>query len=150
MKYALLAALISGALCCAQDTETSKQSLHGVISNLDSEPAPYNPSNSLRYAATPTPSLRAERRDSAPGQTLGAITDFQETYGLPVFGQGNQFLNDDGVYFPGYFGNGAYGRQGVGRITARTGARGGAQGVRAQARARGGAGGGARAAGRRP
>ncbi|HUA21028.1 MAG TPA: hypothetical protein VMB25_19910 [Bryobacteraceae bacterium] len=111
MKATLWAVLLSAAICCAQDTEVSKQSLHGTISNLDPEPAPYVPNNALRYAATPTPSLREIRRESAPGPTLGEITDFQETYGLPVFGQGNLF-GAYGVYpgygyggYPGYVGN---------------------------------------------
>ncbi len=105
MRYTLLVAAITAALCCAQDTQVSQQSLHGTISNLDTEPAPYNPDHSLRFAASPRPTLQSERAASAPGPTLGAITDFQETYGLPVFGQGN-FYDD---FYPGYFGGGFYG-----------------------------------------
>jgi len=118
MKATLLAVLLSAAICCAQDTEVSKQSLHGTISNLDAQPAPYNPSNSLRYAASPAPTLRSARRDSAPGPTLGAITDFQESYALPVFGQGNLGLAEP--VYPGYFANSAPHRP-VTRIHVRSG-----------------------------
>lgn len=93
-----MVALLSTAIGWAQETEVSKQSMHGTISNLDPDPAIYKPDNSLRYAATPTPTLRQERQASAPGATLGEITDFQETYGLPVFGQGN-------LYAPGLYAN---------------------------------------------
>jgi hypothetical protein len=100
MRYLLLVALASTAIGWAQETEVSKQSMHGTISNLDPDPAIYKPDTSLRYAATPTPTLRSERLASAPGATLGEITDFQETYGLPVFGQGNGYNPD--VYANGY------------------------------------------------
>jgi len=123
MRYTLLVAMISAAICCAQDTEVSKQSLRGTISNLDPEPAPYSPDKSLSYAAAPTPNLRSSRLDSAPGPTLGAITDFQETYGLPVFGQGNLY-GPDVLYAP-YLGGGGFHRpigHPVGHVTVHAGA----------------------------
>ncbi|MGB6942866.1 MAG: hypothetical protein WBE37_10750 [Bryobacteraceae bacterium] len=102
MRYTLLVALIFTAIGCAQQTEVSKQSLHATISNLDTEQAPYNPDSSLAFAASPTPTLRSARLASAPGPTLGAIADFKEMYGLPVFGQGN--LGEPLDVYPTYFG----------------------------------------------
>jgi hypothetical protein len=98
MRYTLLVAMISAAICCAQDTGVSKQSLRGTISNLDPEPAPYSPDQSLPYAAAPTPNLRSSRFDSAPGPSLGAIADFHETYGVPSFAPD--------VLYPTYLGGG--------------------------------------------
>jgi hypothetical protein len=86
----------------AQQTEVSKQSLHATISNLDTEPALYNPDSSLAFAASPTPTLRSARLASAAGPTLGAITDFKEMYGLPVFGPGN--LGEPLDIYPANFG----------------------------------------------
>ncbi len=120
MRYTLLIALMFTAIGYAQDTEVSKQSLHATISNLDTEPRPYKPDDSLSFAASPTPTLRSERLASAPGPTLGEITDFQETYGLPVFGQGNLDAPDD--LYPTYFGGGEM-RRPIGQAGARPGTR---------------------------
>jgi hypothetical protein len=80
------------ALCAlpivAQD-KVSTQSLQATFSNLDKEPPPYIPDPSLGYSASQDP------RPNRP--TLGAIADFQETYGLPVFSP------QPPVYYPAYY-----------------------------------------------
>jgi hypothetical protein len=67
---------LAGSLV-AQTAQVSNQSLKASFSNLDKEPAPYVPDPSLGYSGL---------QDGRPNRpTLGAIADFQETYGLPTF-----------------------------------------------------------------
>jgi hypothetical protein len=86
MGYQLILATVFLAACLPAQDKASNQSLKATFSNLDKEPAPYIPDPSLGYTAPRGP------QPNRP--TLGAIADFQETYGAPTFAPP--------VYYPAY------------------------------------------------
>jgi hypothetical protein len=82
MKYALLAVIWLMPLGAQQ---ASTQSLNGTFSNVDKEPAPYIPDDSLPYSATPVwPDSQAQ--PSAPVLFVPAVV--APTYEAPVFVDG--------------------------------------------------------------